>query len=91
MDTRLAGVTVTTKLEEAVAQTLGIAQSPLMVAVPAPIALTLPELLTVATEGAEEVHVISAVTSARLLSAYTAVALSCVEVPFAKLAWVAVI
>jgi hypothetical protein len=86
IDMRVAGVTVTLKVAEAEPQTLATAQIPLIVAVPVPTALILPLLLTVATDGLEEDQVRSALTSAGLLlSPYTAVALSCVEVPFAKL------
>jgi hypothetical protein len=91
IETNVAGVTVTMKVEEAVAQTLGMAQLPLIVAVPAPTVLTLPPLLTVATVESEELHVRSLVTSVWVVSAYSAVAVSCVEVPFATLAEVAVI
>ena len=65
----VAGVTVTVKFEETVPQTLGVAQTPLIVAVPAPTVLTLPLLLTVATALLDELQVMSLVTSAWVLSA----------------------
>jgi len=64
IEANVAGVTVTVKFEEAVPQTLGVAQVPLIVAVPAPTVLTLPLLLTVATALLEEVQLMSLVTSA---------------------------
>jgi hypothetical protein len=65
----VAGVTVTVKFEVTLPQTLGDAQTPLIIAVPAPTVLTLPLLLTVATALLDEVHVMSSVTSAWVLSA----------------------
>jgi hypothetical protein len=85
IDFRLAGVTVTVMVDEAEAQTLATVHFPVMIAVPVPTALILPLLLTVATDGSEEDQVISALTSRWLLSLYKAVALSCVDVPFAML------
>jgi hypothetical protein len=89
IDIRLAGVTVTVMVAEAEPHTLATAQVPLIVAVPVPTALIMPPLLTVATDGSEEDQVRSMLTSAGLLLLDKAVALSCVDVPFAILGLVA--
>jgi len=85
IDTMVAAVTVIVTVAEAEPQTLATAQVPVIVAVPGPTALILPLLLTAATDGLEEDQVRSALTSTWLLSLYSAVALSCVEVPVAIL------
>jgi hypothetical protein len=66
--TKTAGVTASVAALEREPQTLAKMQAALIVALPVPTVLINPLLLTVATDGFEEVHVRSVVTSTWLLS-----------------------